>query len=99
MGEACNCGGVVFKNASNISTSREWWSRAEKLAIDILSDIKWWSVGWVDWNLVLDTTGGPNHLKNMCDANIIADPEKKIQGESLIFQASYYFMGHFSRFI
>jgi len=83
----------------------EWWERAEKIAIDILEDIKWWSVGWVDWNLVLGWDGvqkkwgGPNHLGNLCDANIIADPNKTIQGETIIQQASYYYMGHFSRFI
>lgn len=93
--EACNCGSVAFQK----DDAQEWWARAEKLAIDILEDIKWWSVGWVDWNLVLDTTGGPNHLGNLCDANIIADPDKKITGESVILQASYYYMGHFSRFI
>lgn len=92
--EACNCGGVVFKNKT-----KDWWARAELIAIDILEDIKWWAVGWTDWNLVLDTTGGPNHLGNNCDANIIADPSKSVQGETIILQASYYYMGHFSRFI
>lgn len=92
--EACNCGGVVFRNET-----KEWWSRAEKLAIDMLVDLKWWAAGWTDWNLMLDTAGGPNHLGNMCDANILADPDKAVQGETLILQASYYFMGHFSRFI
>jgi glucosylceramidase len=77
--EACNCGGVVFKN-----DTQNWWSRAEKLAIDILEDIKWWSAGWIDWNLVLNTAGGPNHLGNLCDANIIADPNKVLGGDTLI---------------
>lgn len=92
--ESCNCGGVVFRNES-----ASWWSRAEKLAIDTLVDLQSWSVGYVDWNLVLDITGGPNHLGNMCDAHMIADPSKTVQGEALILQASYYYMGHFSRFI
>jgi glucosylceramidase len=90
--EACNCPGVIFNGT-------EWWTRAEKIAIDILEDIKWWAAGWVDWNLVLSTTGGPNKQGNECDANIIADPNKTVTGESVILQASYYYMGHFSRFI
>jgi glucosylceramidase len=99
--EACNCGGVAFQKDDPL----EWWSRAEKIAIDILEDIKWWSVGWVDWNLVLGWDGvqkkwgGPNHLGNLCDANIIADPSKTLKGDTVIQQASYYYMGHFSRFI
>jgi len=56
-------------------------------------------VGWTDWNLILGTDGGPNHLKNMCDANIITDPDNTMGMGTLIMQASYYYMGHFSRYI
>jgi len=93
--EACNCGGVVFKTPK----VDRWWSRAESLALDILEDLKFWAVGWTDWNLILSPSGGPNHLKNMCDANIIADPSQTMKLGTLIMQASYYFMGHFSRYI
>lgn len=92
--EACNCPDVVFRNKS-----RTWWSRAEKLAIDILEDIKWWAVGWVDWNLLVDTKGGPNWFGNYCDGNIVADPKRAQGGDAVIQQASYYYMGQFSRFI
>ena len=57
-------------------------------------------MGWTDWNLVLDVTGGPNHLKNLCDANIIVDEDDLLQtGSPIILQASYYYMGHFSRYL
>lgn len=92
--EACNCPGVVYQEDPTT-----WWSRAEKLAIDILEDIKWWSVGWVDWNLLVNTEGGPNWAGNLCDANIVADPKKTKGKDTFILQASYYFMGQFSRFI
>ena len=93
--EACNCvGNVVYKEPS-VSA---WWTRAEKLALDILEDLNHYAVGWIDWNLLVDTSGGPNHLKNLCDANIIVDAdESRGEGTPLITQASYYFMGHFSR--
>ncbi len=93
--EACNCGGVVYRSPDLPS----WWSRAESIALDILEDLRFWAIGWTDWNLLLDTEGGPNHLKNLCDANIIADHNHTRGDETLIMQASYYFMGHFSRFI
>ena len=93
--EACNCGGVVYRSPD----LGLWWSRAESLALDILEDLRFWAVGWTDWNLLLDTNGGPNHLNNLCDANIIVDENKSVGNETLIVQASYYFMGHFSRFI
>ena len=48
-------------------------------------------MGWTDWNLVLSTAGGPNHLKNLCDANIIVDPEHSLGKEdALILQVSHY---------
>lgn len=28
---------------------------------------------WIDWNLVLDKRGGPNHLGNYCGAPIMID--------------------------
>lgn len=44
--------------------------------------------------------GGPNHLKNLCDANIVVDADGKLgTGSPLIKQASFYYMGHFSRYI
>lgn len=92
--EACNCGGVVFR-----TDPKNWWSRAEDLALDILEDLRFWSVGWTDWNLVLGTDGGPNHEGNLCDANIITDPQESLGLGKLVMQSSYYFMGQFSRFI
>jgi len=92
--EACNCGGVVYR-----TDPKNWWSRAEDLALDILEDLRFWSVGWTDWNLVLGTDGGPNHLGNLCDANIIVDPQEERGLGKLVMQATYYFMGQFSRFI
>jgi glucosylceramidase len=104
--EACNCGGVVFKDATfhegTLTKGKyvsAWWSRAESLGLDILVDLQWWAVGWTDWNLVLNIEGGPNHLKNLCDGNIIADHDLKVGDETLILQASYYYMGHFSRYL
>ncbi|MGE4490415.1 MAG: glycoside hydrolase family 30 beta sandwich domain-containing protein, partial [Kiritimatiellales bacterium] len=46
-------------------------------------------------NIVLDETGGPNHQNNMCSAPIIADT----QNDRLLYQSSYYYIGHFSKFI
>lgn len=70
-------------------------SRGEAYAHDILGDLNAWASGWTDWNIVLDMQGGPNHLQNMCDAPILADPDKK----TLHYQPMYYFLGHFSRFL
>ena len=71
------------------------WDLGERYAHDIIHDLNRWTVGWIDWNMVLDENGGPNHANNLCSAPIIADTIN----DHLIFQSSYYYLGHFSRFI
>ena len=39
-------------------------------------------------NLLVDVNGGPNHLKNLCDANMIQDAAGEKGGQPLIKQAS-----------
>ena len=71
------------------------WNPGERYGSAIISDLNRWSLGWVDWNLVLDEQGGPNHANNFCGAPIIADTKN----DKLLFQSSYYYIGHFARYI
>jgi len=71
------------------------WEVGDRYARSIINDLNRWTVAWVDWNLVLDETGGPNHVNNFCSAPIIADT----QTGQLIYQSAYYYIGHFARFI
>jgi glucosylceramidase len=34
-----------------------------------------WMTGFVDWNIILDKTGGPNHTHNFCGAPVMIDTE------------------------
>jgi glucosylceramidase len=43
----------------------------------------------------LNETGGPNHVGNYCSAPIIVDT----QSDTILYQSSYYYIGHFSRFL
>ena len=52
------------------------WTRAERYAHSILADLAAGSQGWVEWNLLLDSMGGPNHLGNLCDASLLAVPHR-----------------------
>ena len=71
------------------------WSSGERYANSIINDLNRWCVGWVDWNIILDETGGPNHVGNFCSAPIIANTKTG----SLNYQSSYFYIGHFARFI
>ncbi|MCH4889962.1 glucosylceramidase [Acidaminobacter sp. JC074] len=71
------------------------WSNAERYGRNIIGDFNNWSRGWIDWNLVLNEIGGPNHVYNYCEAPIMYDRDKK----ALIYNNSYYYIGHFSKYI
>ena len=71
------------------------WHLAERYARSIIQDLNHWTVGWIDWNLLLDEHGGPNHVGNHCSAPILADAHR----HSLHFQSSYAALGHFARFM
>ncbi|MDP5273880.1 glycoside hydrolase family 30 protein [Chengkuizengella axinellae] len=71
------------------------WFTGERYGRNIIGDFNNWSRGWLDWNLVLNEEGGPNHVGNLCDAPILADRQK----DELIINSSYYYIGHFSKFI
>tara|TARA_Y100001935_G_C17248856_1_gene479858 strand:- start:369 stop:1253 length:885 start_codon:yes stop_codon:yes gene_type:complete len=71
------------------------WDLGERYATSIINDLNRWTVAWIDWNLILDEQGGPNHVGNYCSAPILIDTAaQKIQ-----YQSSFYYIGHFSRFI
>ena len=61
------------RRVATVPTSRiRIYLRSERYAHDMLRVLKSGACGWVDWNLLLDYTGGPNHLGNDCDAPIHA---------------------------
>ncbi|CAH0489800.1 unnamed protein product [Peronospora farinosa] len=51
------------------------WKRAENYARDIIENSNSMAGGWVDWNLFLNTNGGPNWANNMVDAPILVDAQ------------------------
>lgn len=71
------------------------WPNAERYGTSMINDFNNGAVGWTDWNMLLDEKGGPNHVGNYCFAPLHADTRT---GE-LIYTPSYYYIGHFSKFI
>ncbi|TXD47229.1 glycoside hydrolase family 30 protein [Polaribacter sp. IC073] len=66
-----------------------------RYARDIIGCLNNYVDGWIDWNMVLDTQGGPNWFKNWCVAPVIVDPEK----DEVYFTPIYYTLSHFSKYI
>jgi glucosylceramidase len=71
------------------------WEVGERYGQSMIQDLNHWTTGWIDWNLLLNQRGGPNHAGNYCSAPLMADPGKG----SLYYHSSYYYIGHISRFI
>lgn len=71
------------------------WYCGERYGHNIINDLNSGCTAWIDWNMALNIEGGPNHVGNFCDAAILVDTDKK----EVIYQNSFYYLGHFSRFI
>jgi glucosylceramidase len=71
------------------------WALGERYGTSMINDFNNGMTGFTDWNILLDETGGPNHVKNFCFAPVHADTRT---GE-LIYTNAYYYIGHFSKFI
>lgn len=71
------------------------WKFGEQYGRSMINDFNNGTVGWTDWNVLLDQRGGPNHVGNFCFAPVHANTQT---GE-LTYLSSYYYIGHFSKFI
>ncbi len=53
------------------------YTPVHRYARNIIVSIDHWLQGWIDWNIVLDRNGGPNHAGNYCGAPIMIDTETR----------------------
>ncbi|OWZ21923.1 Glycosyl hydrolase [Phytophthora megakarya] len=97
--EACEgylIDGIVTGAGPTLQNPTFAWQRAQIYARDIIGDLAHYASGWTDWNLVLNTTGGPTWIDNLVDSPILIDEEG---GAEFYKQPMYYAMGHFSKFL
>jgi glucosylceramidase len=71
------------------------WKWGERYGRSMINDFNSGTVGWTDWNILLDEIGGPNHVQNYCFAPIHADTKTG----KVFYMNAYYYIGHFSKFI
>lgn len=71
------------------------WARGQRYARDLLENLRVGSLGWIDWNLALNMSGGPTWSHNILDAAILVD----LDGASYYKNPMYYALGQVSRFI
>ena len=71
------------------------WDTGERYGRNIMGDLNNYLEAWIDWNIVLNEEGGPNHVGNYCDAPVIVDTVN----DEVRYNSSYYYIGHFSKYI
>jgi len=91
MSEACN----------GYESSTAWfgprpgdWGYGYSYSHDILWQLRNGASGWTDWNLALDSRGGPNVAGNLVDSPIVVQDE-----HTFIQNPSFFHMAHFSRYV
>jgi glucosylceramidase len=89
--------GGLFSSASfdDAVKHERAWQTAEHYGAEIIGNLNAGMNGFIDWNVLLDETGGPNHVGNFCAAPIIYNAREK----QLLLQPSYHYISHFSRFL
>lgn len=91
-------GCVELVNKSGATSSDEAagaWTHGETYGRNIIKDFNNYCEGWIDWNLLLNEQGGPNYVGNYCEAPIMVDRNTN----EVMYNTSYYYIGHFSRYI
>ncbi|XP_073464899.1 lysosomal acid glucosylceramidase isoform X3 [Aquarana catesbeiana] len=71
------------------------WERGNLYSHRIIEDLSYYVTGWTDWNLALDSSGGPTWVGNFVDSPVIVDVKKDV----FYKQPTFYHMAHFSKFI
>jgi glucosylceramidase len=92
-------------NATDWAYSASWagaaaadhpiYTPVHRYARDIIVSLDHWVSGWVDWNVVLDRHGGPNHADNFCGAPIMIDTATG----QVYYTPIYWVLSQFSRTI
>ena len=90
------------KNATDWGYKVPWgndlhamYSPVHRYARNIIVSINNWMTGFIDWNVVLDEQGGPNHVGNFCGAPVMIDTETK----DIYYTPVYSVLKHFSKTI
>lgn len=68
---------------------------AQMYAHEIIGSLNGGLDTFLDWNIILDQNGGPNHVNNYCDAPVMCNLDTGRWSKNL----SYYYIGHFSKYI
>lgn len=81
--------------AGVIAEDHPIYTPVHRYARNIIVSLNHWVSGWIDWNIVLDKNGGPNHVGNYCGAPIMIDTDSG----QVYYTPIYYILSQFSKTI
>lgn len=76
-------------------TNDDHLGRAQFHAHDIIGDLNGGIDCFLQWSMIFDHLGGPNHVQNLCQTSIMVNTETKTYERTL----PYYYIAHFSKYI
>lgn len=87
---------LATQSAPNSPIKLGDWQYAENYATEIVKNLEYGSVGWIDFNMALNLEGGPCiNDKFKSDASVIIDPKTGNYYRNPMF----YAIGHLSRYV
>ena len=89
--EATDWGYTWAENKANHPKYRPFF----RYTRDLIGGLNHHFTGWIDWNMVLNTRGGPNHVNNFCLAPVLVDSGN----DQAYLTPLYYSIAHCSKFI
>ncbi|XP_024890942.1 glucosylceramidase-like isoform X1 [Temnothorax curvispinosus] len=71
------------------------WKQGEMYATNIIESMSHWVSSWIDWNIVLNTNGGPTYIENYVNSPILVNST----ADEFYKQPMFYVLGHFSKYV
>ena len=71
------------------------YAPVHRYARDLIDGLQHGFVGWIDWNLVLDERGGPNHQGNLCGAPVMIEPATGVVYRTPVYDV----LAHATRYV
>jgi len=62
---------------------------------EIIGDLSNGTNAYIDWNMILDNRGGPNHKENFCNSPVMLNKDEN----DYIKNMTFYYIRHFSKFL
>jgi glucosylceramidase len=87
---------LATQSANNAPLRLGDWQYGENYATELVKNLEYGAVGWIDFNMALNLEGGPSISSRFTsDASVVVDPKKGVYYRNPMF----YAIAHLSRYV